>query len=98
MIGACAGDALQGAPPPHPRLRAPKPVPPGPLRQSAWGAYECGAANVVRATTDVVDTGMITSIFLESHLLQGVWGAALPPSGEREGRSHLAEMSQELSL
>ena len=28
--------------------------------------------------------------FCARHQLQGVWGAASPPSGEREGRSPLA--------
>jgi len=36
---------LRGAPPPHPRLEEPKPVPPGPLRQWKWGVYESKAAD-----------------------------------------------------
>src|SRR6266498_3132977 len=33
---------------------------------------------------------VLTRSFLRCHQLQGVWGAARPPSGEREGRSRLA--------
>ena len=32
------------------------------------------------------------------HQLQGVWGAARPPSGEREGRSPLASMCKAWSV
>ena len=31
------------------------------------------------------------------HHMQGVWGAARPPSGEREGRSRLAWMQTSVS-